>query len=83
MHSNDGYFAIKQGPWKLVICRGSGGWTLPENKAAGAPPVQLYNTRDDPSEKTNLSEKRPDLVRQLQNLLDGFEKSGRSAPVHF
>jgi arylsulfatase A len=79
MHSNDGFFAIKQGPWKLVLARGSGGWTLPEAKApADAPPVQLYNTQDDPGEMVNLYDKHPEIVLQLKSALDGLEKSGRS-----
>ena len=82
MHSNDGYFAIKQGPWKLVLARGSGGWTLPEAKApADAPPVQLYNTQDDPSEKVNQYAKHPEIVAQLKTVLNGFEKNGRSTSV--
>ena len=79
MHSNDGYFAIKQGPWKLVLARGSGGWSLPEAKApANAPPAQLYNTQDDPGEKANQYDKHPEIVAQLKTVLSGFEKTGRS-----
>jgi arylsulfatase A-like enzyme len=79
MHSNDGYFAIKNGPWKLVLARGSGGWSLPEAKApADAPPGQLYNTAEDPGEKVNLYEKRPEVVSELKRVLDEFQRSGRS-----
>jgi len=81
MHSNDGFFAIKQGPWKLVLARGSGGWTLPEAKAPpDAPPVQLYNTQDDPGEKVNLYEKHPEIVGELKKVLGEFEQGGRSVP---
>jgi arylsulfatase A-like enzyme len=80
MHSNDGFFAIKQGPWKLVLAKGSGGWPLPEGKLpADAPPVQLYNTQEDPGEKLNLSGKHPEIVTELTALLDELKKSGRSA----
>jgi arylsulfatase A-like enzyme len=80
MHSNDGFFAIKQGPWKLVLAKGSGGWSLPEGKLpADAPPVQLYNTQEDPGEKLNLSGKHPEIVTELTALLDELKKSGRSA----
>jgi len=81
LHSNDGKFALKQGPWKLILCRGSGGWTLPENKVpADAPPAQLYNMQDDPSETTNLYAQRPQIVAELQATLDRYRQEGRSAP---
>ena len=79
MHSNDGYFAIKQGPWKLVLARGSGGWTLPEGKAPpDAPPAQLYDTVHDPGEAVNLYEKRPEIVAELKGVLESLQKAGRS-----
>jgi arylsulfatase A-like enzyme len=81
MHSNDGYFAIKQGPWKLVLCRGSGGWTLPETQATPTlPDVQLYNVQDDPTEKTNLYAEHPDIVAKLKTALDEYQRDGRTAP---
>jgi len=74
MHSNDGVFAIKQGPWKLVLARGSGGWSLPEAKApADAAPVQLYNTHDDPAEQVNLSEQHPEIVARLKSVLSALQ----------
>jgi arylsulfatase A-like enzyme len=80
MHSGDGYFAIKRGPWKLVLARGSGGWSLPEAKTpADAPPGQLYNTLEDPGEKVNLYEKRPEVVAELKAALEDYQKSGRSS----
>jgi arylsulfatase A-like enzyme len=82
VHSNDGYFAIKQGPWKLVLCRGSGGWTLPENQApATMPPMQLYNVQDDPGEKINLFAEHPEIVAKLKASLAGYQEAGRSAPA--
>ena len=79
MHSNDGYFAIKQGPWKLVLCRGSGGWTLPENQApTSLPPLQLYNVQDDPGEKVNVYDRHPDIVASLQAVLRDYQNAGRS-----
>jgi arylsulfatase A-like enzyme len=79
MHSNDGFFAIKQGPWKLVLARGSGGWTLPEAKApADAPPLQLYDTGHDPAEATNLCAERPEIVARLKATLDEFREGNRS-----
>lgn len=80
-HSVDGYFAIRQGPWKLVLCRGSGGWSLPEKKVPkDAPPGQLYNMHDDVGEKVNLYDERPDVVKKLTELLEKYKRQGYSRP---
>jgi arylsulfatase A len=34
IHSGDGFFAIKEGHWKLEFCAGSGGWGYPTQKLA-------------------------------------------------
>lgn len=71
MHSINGFFAIRDGDWKLLECRGSGGWSLPETKVPkDAPPIQLYNLAEDIGEARNLYEQEParvaDLLRQLK-----------------
>ena len=78
---------IRQGPWKLLDHRGSGGnnydspllrpWRL-ENTAPGAA-GQLYNLDVDPGETTNLYLKRPEIVAELKRLLATSRESGRSA----
>ena len=35
-HSIDGSFAIREGDWKLCLCYGSGGWSVPKEKQAKA-----------------------------------------------
>jgi len=82
MHSEAGVFAVREGPWKLILeSRGSGGWPPP---AGGGPvpgaPGQLYSLGDDPGETTNLFDDRPDLVAHLSELLAGWRRAGRSAP---
>ncbi len=82
MHSEAGVFAVREGPWKLIVgTRGSGGWPPP---AGGGPeagaPGQLYHLGDDPGETTNLFDARPDLVDRLGGLLEGWRRAGRSAP---
>ncbi len=77
-HSIEGTFAVRQGPWKLVIGRGSGGWSskgLPED-----PEGQLYNLENDPGEMDNQYTQRPEMVRRLTQLLDRYKKKGRSSP---
>jgi arylsulfatase A-like enzyme len=67
-HSIDGYFAIRKGDWKLAICSGSGGWSVPtENQAIknNMPTVQLYNLKEDPTEQNNVYNKYPEIVRAL------------------
>jgi arylsulfatase A len=82
-HSISGRFSIRQGPWKLELCPGSGGWTAPKDEAAlkqGLPPIQLYNLEDDPSEIRNLQADKPELVDQLTALLKKYVTEGRSTP---
>jgi arylsulfatase A-like enzyme len=78
-HSLEGYFAIRQDRWKLILCGGSGGWSLPEkNLAADAPRVQLYDMGDDPQEQRNVHVQHPQVVQKLTQLLEDFRRAGRS-----
>jgi arylsulfatase A-like enzyme len=80
-HSIDGMFAIRQGPWKLVLGQGSGGWSSQGMTfTPGDPPGQLYNMTEDPSETTNLYTERPELVEHLAGLLEKYKREGRSTP---
>ncbi len=79
-HSGNGLFAIRQGPWKLILGKGSGGFTRytpPKN----APPGQLYNLVTDPSEQKNLYAEHPEIVERLSSLLDRYQKQGRTHSV--
>lgn len=73
-HSLDGVFAIRQGPWKLVEGRGSGGFSEPRyyEPQAGEPAGQLYNLDEDLSEEVNLYLDRPELVETLTRTLDAI-----------
>lgn len=80
-HSIAGDFAIRQGPWKLVLCKGSGGWSLAEKAVpADAPPMQLYNMQDDPREQENLYDAHPEIVARLKGLLEKYQREGHSVP---
>ena len=81
-HSINGSFTIRQGDWKLLLAAGSGGWSSPTpgKEEEGLPPVQLYNLKDDPSEKENLQAKNPDVVHKLTALLKKYIVEGRSTP---
>jgi arylsulfatase A-like enzyme len=78
-HSISGMFAIRQGKWKLILGRGSGGWSgrgRPEE-----PPVQLYDMSKDASERMNLCAEYPDIVEQLTKLLQKYKQQGHSRPM--
>ena len=80
-HSISGHFAYRQGKWKLLLARGSGGWTAPkegEATKAGAPIAQLYDIQTDPGETTNLYEKQPEIAERLLAQLKSDVEGGRS-----
>ena len=82
-HSIQGKFAIRQGPWKLELCPGSGGWSKPGDKEAkkqGLPAVQLYDMMQDAGERRNLAAEKPEVVKQLTALLEKYVADGRSTP---
>lgn len=82
-HSSQGLFAVRRGPWKLALGRGSGGFTQPTaiTPAEGEPQGELYNMADDPRETRNLWADKPDVVKSLTALLDQYRSDGRSRPV--
>lgn len=82
-HSIDGSFAIRQGDWKLIMAKGSGGWSFPkpgDPAEVDLPEVQLYNLASDPGEATNLQAENPEKVASLKALLTKYIKEGRSTP---
>lgn len=81
-HSIAGKFAIRDRRWKLVLCPGSGGWTLADAGAAraGLPPVQLYDMQRDPAERRNLHAEHPAVVKELAARLKRLVAAGRSTP---
>ena len=56
---NDTLRAIRRGDWKLVLDRFSG-------------ELALYDLAADPAERDDVSEQRPEVVRQLRADLDAF-----------
>jgi len=81
-HSAAGMFAIRKGSWKLILGRGSGGFSRPRRikPKPGEAEGQLYNLADDPSETKNLYLDNPETVKELTALLEKYRKSGRSRP---
>jgi arylsulfatase A-like enzyme len=68
--------AIRAGDWKLVVTDGidDPDGNPPKKKAATTEPVELFNLKDDPYEKTNLAAKQPEKVKELRARLDAFAK---------
>lgn len=82
-HSVNGSFAVRQGKWKLILCPGSGGWSLPrppEARKQNLPKVQLYDLSRDLGEQTNLSDHKSEVVNRLTALLQRYVDEGRSTP---
>lgn len=79
-HSLWGKFAIRQGSWKMIPSRGSGGFTVPRElditKVSG-PPGQLYNLAEDPSETKNVWDENPDIVETLAKQLAAVQAGDR------
>lgn len=81
-HSIGGYFALREGPWKLCLCPGSGGWSEPRpgKEPAGSPEVQLFNLDEDLGETRNLQAEHPERVAQMRQKLETIVAKGRSTP---
>jgi arylsulfatase A len=82
-HSIGGSFSIRQGPWKLCLSAGSGGWSAPREadaKKANLPPMQLYNLDEDKGEQKNLVTTNPEKVEALLKILETEVANGRCTP---
>lgn len=67
--------AVRQGRWKLILKNGG------PKATEGAPgSIQLYDLEKDPSEKTNLSNQYPEIVKKLIDQLNAYRISKASAP---
>jgi arylsulfatase A len=64
-HASNGRFAIRDGKWKLVMPHA-------RNQA------ELYDLREDPSEKKDLAKAQPQLVKRLTQHISTIVRNGRS-----
>ena len=77
VHSPNGNFAIRRGPWKFI--EGKPSPTLKRVPRRDELHAQLYNLQDDPGEKHNVINKHPDVVNRLASLLEQQRTDGRSS----
>ncbi len=79
-HSISGHFAYRDGKWKLLLARGSGGWSSPREKEMpqDAPEAQLYDMENDASETNNLYTTHPEIAQRLLAELTADVEAGRS-----
>jgi arylsulfatase A len=82
-HSSFGVYSIRKGKWKLILdCSDSGGWPTPRgSKPIAGNPGQLFNLEEDPGEMCNLWNDHLDIVFQLKERLEQYQRSERSAPA--
>ena len=79
VHSADGVFAIRQGPWKWIE-----GIPVDEIKPGARKAhadeyhAQLYNTKDDPAETKDVAAEHPEIVKELSALLNRYRDGGYS-----
>lgn len=79
-HSFSGHFAYREGKWKLLLAKASGGWTAPTEAEAptNAPIAQLYDMEADPGETKNLYATHPEIAERLLKQLESDVTRGRS-----
>lgn len=82
VHSADGVFAIRRGPWKWIEGIPADGIKPAVRKArAGEFQAQLYNLQDDPAETRDVSAAHPEVAKELATLLDRYRDGGFSRQV--
>ncbi|MEL7267330.1 MAG: arylsulfatase, partial [Planctomycetota bacterium] len=65
-HSFSGHFAYRQAQWKLILARGSGGWTSPKENQVSADSAagQLYDLGTDPGERQSQFDSMQSRVQE-------------------
>ncbi len=81
-HSISGVFALREGPWKFVPSRGSGGFSAPKTVKAkdGESATQLYRMESDLAETRNVAGEEPAVTERLAARLREIQESSRTRP---
>ncbi|MEP3211132.1 MAG: arylsulfatase [Maribacter sp.] len=80
-HSINGSFAVRKDNYKLIFCKGSGGWSYPkpgQDDMENLPKFQLYDLNADPSEEQNLFDTHQEKANELASLMKAYINDGRS-----
>lgn len=79
-HSYNGMFSIRKGKWKYTPNLGSGGFSKPKtiNPKENEAPGTLYDLSNDPTEKNNIYKKHPEVINELETLLEKYKREGYS-----
>ncbi len=77
LHSPNGNFAIRRGPWKYI--EGKPSPTLKRVPRRDELHAQLFNLKVDPGEENNVISEHPDVAKRLDALLDEQRTSGRTS----
>ncbi len=88
-HGSKGWFGIRRGDWVLIDNptgdNNSPGpnaepeWFRQERIAKSHDqPVELFNLRQDPAQRSNLADANPGRVKELRALLERYQRDGRS-----
>ena len=72
--------ALRRGPWKLIAAANGGGGFNKGGRVQPPTKVLLYNLDEDLGETRNLAGERPELVVEMQALLEKLIRDGRSTP---
>jgi len=79
VHSSDGVYAIRKGPWKWIEGIPAQASTKAQLKAhSDQNKAQLYNIQDDPAETKDLSATHPEVIKELSALLNRYRDGGYS-----
>ncbi len=80
VHSPNGNYAIRSGPWKYI--EGIPSPTLKQPPQRDELHSQLYNLQDDPGERNNVIDVHPEVAEQLAELLNNERINGRSSRLN-
>jgi arylsulfatase A len=88
-HSASGKFAIRKGDWVLIDApsgddnnrKGEPEWLKKERGyTPHSQPGELFNVRQDRSQRQNRYAEHPEVLRELKALLERYKRDGRSTP---
>ena len=82
-HSAKGMFAVRSGPWKLVLGNGGGGWG--GSGFVGTPfarPYRLYDLSSTPWEGANLIEEQRERAEELEERLSTIRSSTKRSQLY-